>query len=118
MRELHAFNAITVIAANVLAFGWGGVYLWRRRTPGRVYAHALALAQALVIAQAALGLLLLSDGRRVADELHYLYGFLALAAALSPWFYAPPVPSKRLAWFVGAALVTCALAVRALTTSG
>jgi hypothetical protein len=114
---LHEVNAFVLIAANLLAAGWGGWYVWRRRTASRVYAHLLALAQALVIAQVALGLLLLSDGRRTADELHYLYGALALGAVLSPWLYAPPVPARRLAWFTGASLLAAALAVRAYTTA-
>lgn len=117
MLELHALNAVLVIAANLLAVGWGGYYVLRKRLPGRVYAHVLALTQALLIAQVALGLLLLSDERRTTDNLHYLYGTLALLAALSPWLYAPPIPARRLAWFVGATLLATALAVRAYTTA-
>lgn len=117
MLGLHAANAVLLIAVNLLAFGWGAVYLRRSRPPGRLYAHILALGQALVIAQVALGLLLLSDGLRATDELHYVYGTLALVAVLSPWLYAPPVPRRRLAWFVGATLVASALAIRAYTTS-
>lgn len=117
MLELHALNAVLLVAANLLAFGWGATYLVRKRYPGRVYAHLLAAAQALVIAQVALGLLLLSDGRRAPDELHYLYGALALGAVLAPWLYAPPVPARRLAWFVGATLFATALSVRAYTTA-
>jgi hypothetical protein len=115
--ELHAWNGVLVIAANVLAFGWGVSYVIRKRVPGRVYAHALALAQSLVIAQVALGLLLMSDGLRATDDLHYLYGALALVALLSPWLYAPPVPARRLLWFVGATLLASALSVRAYTTA-
>jgi hypothetical protein len=114
--ELHAVNALLLIAANVLAFGWGAIYLRRKRTPGRIYAHLLALAQSLVIAQVALGLLLLSGGHPSPDRLHPLYGGLALAAVLSPWLYAPPVPARRLAWFVGATLLTAALSIRAYLT--
>ena len=117
MGDLHAANGLVVIAANVLALGWGGVYVARKRVPGRVYAHVLAAAQALVIAQVALGLLLVSDGQRTADDLHYLYGILALAAVLSPWLYAPPVPARRLLWFIGASLFAAALSVRAYTTA-
>ena len=116
MRELHAFNAVIVIVANGLAAGWGLLYVWRKRTPGRIYAHLLALAQALLIAQVALGLLLLSDGSALPDRLHAVYGVLALLAALTPWFYAPPVPARRLLWFAGAALVATALSIRAYTT--
>jgi hypothetical protein len=118
MLDLHALNGILVIATSVLAFGWGFVYVRRGRPPGRLYAHVLALSQALLIAQAGLGLLLLADGLRSADGLHYLYGTLALLAALSPWIYAPPVPSRRLLWFVGASLVAAGLAARAYMTSG
>lgn len=116
MRDLHAINAVLLIAANLLAFVWGIVYVRRGRTPGRIYAHALALAQSLVIAQVALGLLLLSAGHASPDRLHPLYGGLALLAVLSPWLYAPPVPARRLAWFVGATLLATALSVRAYTT--
>ncbi|MDQ3857233.1 MAG: hypothetical protein M3327_02105 [Actinomycetota bacterium] len=118
MREAHAWNGVVVVAGNALALAWGASYLVRKRLPGRVYAHVLAAAQALVIAQVALGLLLLSDGRRSGDQLHYLYGVLALLAVLSPWLYAPPVPARRLLWFSGASLFAAALAVRAYTTAG
>ena len=116
MREVHAVNAVVVIVANGLAVAWGVAFLVRKRQPGRLFAHVLAGAQAVVIAQVAVGLLLLSDERRTADELHYLYGVLALAAVLSPWLYAPPVPARRLAWFTGATLLAAALSVRAYTT--
>jgi len=115
---LHALNAVLVVGANLLAAVWGLVYLRRRRPPGRVYAHVLALAQSLVIAQVAIGLLLLSEGSSSPDKLHPLYGSLALLAVLSPWLYAPPVPARRLAWFSGAALVATALSVRAYFTGG
>jgi hypothetical protein len=114
--DLHAWNALLVITALALSAGWGGLYALRKRTPGRIYAHVLAGAQALVIAQVALGLLLLSDGLRTSDRLHYTYGTLALLAVLSPWLYAPPVPARRLAWFAGASLVAAALSIRAYTT--
>ena len=49
-------------------------------------------------------------------RLHYLYGTLALLAALAPWLYAPADRRGRLAWFAGATLVAGALAVRAYMT--
>ena len=117
MLALHAANGVVLIVVNLLAFGWGAFYLRSRRTPGRIYAHVLVLGQTLVIAQVGLGLLLLSDGSRTADKLHYLYGVLALGAVLSPWLYAPPMAAKRLAWFTGATLVGAALAIRAYVTA-
>jgi hypothetical protein len=118
MLDLHALTGLVAILTNGLAFGWGAVYARRGGPPGRLYAHALALAQAILIAVVALGLLLLADGRRSTDELHYLYGTLALLAALTPWVYAPPVPARRLLWFVGASFAAAALGLRAYTTSG
>jgi hypothetical protein len=114
-------TAHRTVAFLVLAGTWGAAVLaavsyYRRREPHGVVTHLLALAQTLVIAQVGLGLLLLSDHRRAPDHLHYVYGSLALAAVLSPWFYAPVERRRRLAWFAGATLIAGALAVRAYMT--
>ena len=69
-----------------------------------------------MIAQAAIGLLLLSSRHRAMDKLHYLYGGIALIAVLSPWMYAPADRRGRLAWFTVATLLAGALAVRAYMT--
>jgi hypothetical protein len=89
----------------------------RRFGAGRVVAHLLALAQTLLVAQVALGLLLLADHRRAAERLHYLYGTLALVTVLAPWLYAPSDVRARLLWFAGAALVAAALGIRAYMTA-
>ena len=116
MLALHHWNAFLVIgvcvAASVAAF-----VARRRQRAGQAVAHLLALAQTLVVAQVALGLLLLSDHRRAADRLHYAYGTFALLCVLSPWLYAPADPRARLVWFAVATLVAAALAVRAYTTA-
>lgn len=115
MLTAHHVNAFLVIgvcvAASIVAF------VARRRRAGGAVAHVLALAQTLVVAQVALGLLLLSDHRRASDHLHYAYGTFALLAVLSPWLYAPNEPRARLLWFSVATLVAAALAVRAYMTA-
>ncbi len=118
MLAAHAALALAAIAVAAVAAVWGGVSYRRGRGAGRVLPQLLALAQTLLIAQVALGLLLLSDERRAADDLHYVYGTLALGAVLSPWLYAPREPRRRLLWFAGATLLAGALAVRAYTTGG
>ena len=101
-HHVAAFLVIAVCAVSALA----AFAAYRRREgAGRV------------VAQVALGLLLLGDHRRAADHLHYLYGSLALLAALAPWLYAPEDPRRRLAWFGAATLVAAALAVRAYMTA-
>jgi hypothetical protein len=117
MLTAHHIVAFAVIGAcGVGAVTAFAVYR-RGAAAGRVVGHVLALAQTLLVAQVGLGLLLLSDHRRAADRLHYLYGTLALLAVLSPWLYAPPDPRRRLVWFGGATLVAAALGVRAYMTA-
>jgi hypothetical protein len=118
MLALHQWVAVAVIAVAALAAVWGGVTYVKRAEVSATLGHVLALVQTLCIAQVALGLLLVGDGRRVDDDLHYVYGTLALLVVLAPWFYAPLEPRRRLAWFAGTSLVAAALAVRAYTTSG
>jgi hypothetical protein len=110
-----------VLAFAVLAVTWGagaaGLWAYRRGRAGVTLGHLLALAQTILVAQVGLGLLLLSDGRRAPDRLHYAYGTFALLAVLAPWMYAPDEPRRRLLWFSGATLVAGALAVRAYMTA-
>lgn len=118
MLNAHHVLAFLVLGACAAASAWGFVAYRRRRDAGRTLAHLIALVQTLLVAQVGLGLLLLSDKRRAADELHYAYGTLALCAVLAPWLYAPADPRRRLLWFAGATLVAGALAVRAYLTAG
>ena len=116
MLEAHRVFAFLVVAVPALAALIGGIVYWRRRGVGSIVAHLLALAQTLLVAQVALGLLLLSDDRSAVDELHYVYGSLSLGAILAPWMYAPAAGPRRLLWFAGMSLLAAALAVRAFMT--
>jgi hypothetical protein len=116
MVTVHRTVAFLVLAATWGSAALAGLAYYRRREPRGIVTHLLALTQTLLIAQVGLGLLLLSDHRRAAHRLHYLYGSLALIAVLSPWLYAPSERRARLAWFAGATLVAGALAVRAYMT--
>ncbi len=116
MAEAHQVVGGIAIGICALAALIGGYGYWRRRGAGRLTTHALALAQTALVAQVGIGLLLLADDRRAADDLHYAYGTLALAAALAPWFYAPAAGARRLLWFAGMTALAGALAVRAFMT--
>ncbi|TMK23589.1 MAG: hypothetical protein E6G62_11730 [Actinobacteria bacterium] len=98
------------VAFLVLAVTWGaalaaGLAYLRRKEPRSIVTHLLALAQSILVAQVALGLLLLSEHKT-----------LSLLAVLAPWMYAPAERRARLGWFAGATLVAGALAVRAYMT--
>ena len=75
-------RAAAIAVCAVAAFT-GGLLYWRRRGAGPIATHLLSLAQTLLVAQVAVGLLLLADDRR-AGELHYAYGAMALGASSSP----------------------------------
>ncbi len=80
MVSLHAVLGIAVIAVCVGAAAVGLVAYRRGAAVGALVSNGLVLAQTLLIAQAAIGLLLLSDDRRAPERLHYTYGALALGA--------------------------------------
>jgi hypothetical protein len=117
MLTAHHVNAFLVIGVCAVSAVAALVAYRRRRGGGRIVAQLLALAQTLLVAQVVMGLVLLGEHRRAGDRLHYIYGSLALLMTLSPWFYAPSDPRRRLLWFGGATLVAAALAVRAYTTA-
>jgi hypothetical protein len=116
MVAVHVALGVVVIVVCIGAAALGFVSYRRGAGAGALVSNGLVLAQTMLIAQAAVGLLLLSDGRRAPDRLHYTYGALALGLALTPWFYAPHMGQKRLLWFAVTTLVAGALAVRALMT--
>jgi hypothetical protein len=116
MVSLHEALGVAVIAVCVASSILGFLAYKRKGWAGGLVSHALVLAQTVLIAQAALGLLLLSDGKRAPDRLHYSYGAFALGLVLLPWFYAPGAGPKRLLWFAATTLVAGALGVRAFMT--
>jgi hypothetical protein len=78
--EVHLVVGVALIAANLVAGVWGGIE-WLERRPSAGFWYALRVAQATVILQALLGLLLVFTGSE-GDELHILYGSLPLAVSL------------------------------------
>jgi hypothetical protein len=78
--EVHLVVGVALIAANLVAGVWGGIE-WLEHRPSAGFWYALRIAQATVILQALLGLLLVFTGSE-GDELHILYGSLPLAVSL------------------------------------
>ena len=116
MLTAHHTVAFLVLGTTVVSALWGWIAYFRKGTAGTTLAHLLTLCQTLLVAQVGLGLLLLSDDRHAPDDLHYVYGSLALGAILAPWMYAPATGPRRLLWFAGTSLLAAALAVRAFMT--
>ena len=81
MPEVHLVVGVALLAANLVAGVWGG-YEWLEHEMSAGFWVALRIAQATVILQAFLGLLLVFTGHH-ASELHILYGALPLAVSLA-----------------------------------
>jgi len=76
----HFVLGVSVVASNAVA-GVLGALMWLRGTPSRAFWALLRVAQAAVVAQAALGLALIAVGR-AAGGLHILYGVSLLVVSL------------------------------------
>jgi hypothetical protein len=61
MPVVHATVGALLIVTNTLVAAWGFIAYRRNAPPGDIFRHALAAAQTLVIAQAFLGLVLISQ---------------------------------------------------------
>jgi hypothetical protein len=74
---------IAVLATNAIAAGWGAVGWLRHNARAAItFWPLLRLAQAAVVVQAVLGLLLLARGASAPDGLHVVYGIAPLFVSL------------------------------------
>jgi hypothetical protein len=116
MPEVHMLVGSLLIVSNAAVAVWGFVAYRRNAPPGRFYMHALALAQTAVIAQATLGLLLVSEGHRPGDKLHFAYGLIPLLAIAYPYALRGEDGRKNLSYFSAGSAIVAALGVRAYMT--
>ena len=84
MSQIHEVVGFAVVAVFALGWVWGlGAWI-AKRGPGERYWLWLTVAQVVAGAQAAIGVVLLLLGRRMAtpgtlgDVLHYVYGLLPI----------------------------------------
>jgi hypothetical protein len=74
---------IAVLASNLLAAGWGVVgWLRKDAAASLVFWPLLRVAQATVVVQVLVGLLLLARGASAPDGLHVIYGISPLIVTL------------------------------------
>ncbi len=81
MTDIHVAVGIVLLALNGLAAAWGGI-AYLRGIPSVSYWYVLRAAQASIVVQAVIGVILLARGTRPPDDLHYLYGIAPLAVML------------------------------------
>jgi hypothetical protein len=73
VTELHLVVGVAVLVLNLGAGLWGLTATVLRRTPVSFW-YVLRAAQASVIVQVLLGVVLLVAGREPRDAIHYMYG--------------------------------------------
>ena len=79
MTAVHIVLGVAVVVVNLAAGAWGAWAWWRERAaPG--FWPLLRTGQALVVIEAALGGVLLLDGKEL-PPLHLVYGLTPLAVA-------------------------------------
>jgi hypothetical protein len=83
LTGFHIAVGIAVLVTNAVAAGWGAVG-WLRGNARAAIAFwpLLRAAQAAVVIQAMLGLLLLARGESAPDGLHVIYGIVPLFVSL------------------------------------
>jgi hypothetical protein len=81
MTEVHETFALVAVGLNVVAATWGAV-CWSRGIVSTAFWYVLRLAQLSVVVQVIFGLVLLAEGRRPPDDLHYLYAVVPLIVAV------------------------------------
>jgi hypothetical protein len=83
LSGFHAAVGIAVLATNLVAAVWGAIG-WARKDARAsiVFWPLLRLAQATVVVQVVLGLLLVARGESAPDGLHIVYGLAPLVVSL------------------------------------
>jgi hypothetical protein len=81
MADIHLALGVAVLALNLATGVWGGV-AWLTERPSVFFWYLLRVAQASVVLQVLLGLLLLAAGHEANDPLHYMYGSAPLLVNL------------------------------------
>jgi hypothetical protein len=115
---IHYVLGVIVIAINLVAGVWG-LGVWRHWfSPGRLFAQVLAASQTVIIGQAVIGLILLSQNRRALEELHYVYGLLPAALVIFAYSARRDDIRRNILIFSIAALLAAALSLRAFMSSG
>ena len=118
VTDIHIGLGVVVIAINLIAGIWG-LFVWRQKLPANKYfAQVLAASQTVIIGQAILGLLLLSQNLRAAQQLHYVYGLLPVAMIIFAYSARGKENGRNILIFSIAALLSMGLATRALMVSG
>lgn len=119
MPTVHEYIGYAIVGGWGLFFLWGLVFFLIKREPNHWFWRLLAVLQAILILQLAVGLTLLALGHRLPSWLHFFYGsvFPAIVLVIAH-VVARGLEEEPDAWkvFAVAGFFLFGLTLRALTT--
>jgi hypothetical protein len=116
---LHQGFANAVLIYSLLLAAWGLFLYFRSRNPPGSYLGALAILEGLAIIQGLVGIILLGQGHRPHDALHFLYGVVAVVTLPTAYFMSTGGMERRDSLVFGlATLFLVGIAIRGITTGG
>lgn len=113
MSNVHSVLAWLVIAATGLTGLWAGAAHWRQSLRSDVLLWSVYASWVLTVAQVTLGVFVLQSGAE-ADQLHYFYGFLAMASIAIVYSYRQQIERWEFLLLSGGNLFIMGLALRAV----
>lgn len=114
---LHQGFSRVVLVYSLLMALWGLFLYARGSNPSGGYLGALVLAEGVAILQGLIGLVLVLQGHRPADALHYLYGVVAVLVLPGAYLYSSRGTERRDSLIFGlAGLFLVGVAIRGIAT--
>lgn len=111
---IHGWWAWVMIVTNLIAGAWALAAHWQPSLRRRELWWAVAVAQVSVAVQAILGVLVLQvDGREV-EQLHIIYGFVALASVGILYSYRQQIPDSQYLLYGCGGLFLMGLGIRGI----
>jgi hypothetical protein len=116
---LHRGFATVVLVYSIFMALWGFFLYLRGSNPSPGYLGALILDEGVAVLQGLIGIILLLQGHRPHDILHYLYGFAAVVTLPVAYFLGSGATDRRDSGiFALASLLLIGVALRAFMTGG
>jgi heme A synthase len=116
--EIHQRVAFSLVLYYAVLGGWG-LLLWLRKSPiSPGYRGALVIGVGIGVLQALIGGVLVVQGLRPEDNLHFLYGASVIVTLPLVMSYITDKKISRPLAFGLATLFMAGLAIRAITTGG
>ncbi len=113
MSTLHWILAWVVAVTTGLTGVWAAVAHWRTEIRSAVLVPAIYASWVLTVVQVTIGVVVLQSGVE-ADDLHYFYGFLAMASIAIIYSYRQQIPQWDYLLLGGGNLFIMGLALRAI----